>query len=86
MTPANRLISPWKSVNGRVIHNLADELGTERSMHGLCMERFPNAPDRGGQTVSSIHPFSEALGAAPVRFDTTSPPLNMNSAGMPRTP
>ena len=38
------------------------------------------------QTLSSIQPFSEAFGAAPVRLEMTSPSLNMKSAGMPRTP
>src|SRR6056297_81391 len=42
--------------------------------------------DRGGQMLSSIQLCSAALGAAPARFDTTSPSLKMNNAGMPRMP
>src|SRR5690606_4399332 len=56
--------------------------GTGRGRRGGLV----TAADWWDQTDSSIQDFSEALGAAPMRFDTTSPPLNMNSAGMPRTP
>src|SRR6056297_4210718 len=36
--------------------------------------------------LSSIQLCSAALGAAPARFEITSPFLKMNSAGIPRTP
>ena len=38
------------------------------------------------QMAVAIQVARAALGAAPTLFDTTSPFLNMNNAGMPRTP
>ena len=67
----------------------ADRSASERRRAALPRERGPdvcNRPRKAAQTLSSIQPLSDAFGAAPVRFEITSPPLNMNSAGMPRTP